>query len=481
MQYQTTLLTIAVQLSLIFSSPISSLIAQENAGDDSTAQTVDEPDDAEDQVSAAPEEVDIDPLADDSQIEVRLTNILEATTWFDAPQVDVDQGVVFLQGVTKKEEYRSWAGDLARNTQDVVAVVNRIKVAERSVWDLSPAWAELRKLGRETVQMLPLIGVAVVLVVLSVFAASGATQLSRWLLGRRMSNRLLISVTSRAVAIPVFLIGLYLALRVSGLTQMAATVLGGTGLIGLVLGIAFRDIAENFLASVLISVQRPFATGDLIEVQGHFGIVQSVTVRGTLLMTLDGNHVQIPNASIYKSIIRNVTANPNLRSEFVVGIDYGDSIAEAQSIIFRVLREHEAVLDSPDPMVLVDELGASTVNLRIYFWLDGHKHSLLKVRSSLIRLVKMAIEDGGLTMPDESREVIFPRGVPVRMLDGSQSKASAQEIHRSRPTAASADDRKTVTAAENELTSDNASLEEQARKARSPETGTNLLADDGTG
>lgn len=362
-------LLLIVSFSLPMDCP---LFAQERAGDAIDDQSADDLNDGETQISAAPSEVDVDPLADDGAIETRLTNILAATAWFDSPQVKVDQGVVFLKGVTNKEEYREWASDLAGNTQDVVAVVNRIRVTERSVWDLSPASAELRKLGRETVQMLPLMGVALALVVLSVMASSGATKFSRWILARRMSNRLLISVTSRAVAIPVFLVGLYLALRVSGLTQMAATVLGGTGLIGLVLGIAFRDIAENFLASVLISVQRPFATGDLIEVQGHFGIVQSVTVRGTLLMTLDGNHIQIPNASIYKSIIRNVTANPNLRSEFVVGIDYGDSIAEAQSIIFRVLREHEAVLDSPDPMVLVDELGASTVNLRIYFWLDGY-------------------------------------------------------------------------------------------------------------
>lgn len=427
----------------------------------------------------APTEVDIAPLAEDNEIETRLTNILDATTWFIAPAVAVDEGVVFLKGRTSKEDYRMWAGDLARNTQDVVAVVNRIEVSERSVWDLSPAWAELRKLGRETVQMLPLLGVALVLLVLTWFAASGSTRLARWLLGRRMKNRLLIGVASRAVAIPVFLLGLYLALRVSGLTQMAATVLGGTGLIGLVLGIAFRDIAENFLASVLISVQRPFAIGDLIEVESHLGVVQSVTARGTLLMTLEGNHVQIPNSSIYKSIIRNLTANPNVRSEFVVGIDYGDSVARAQAIVFDALRQHEAVLESPAPMVLVDELGASTVNLRVYFWLDGHKHSLLKVRSSVIRLVKIAIETGGLTMPDESREVIFPKGVPVQMLEESHAaQRSASSLGSEQPSIASAEDRETATAAEDDLSSESTSIEEQARNSRSPESGVNLLSDD---
>ena len=72
-------------------------------------------------------------------------------------------------------------------------------------------------------------------------------------------------------------------LSVAGLTRLAATVLGGTGVVGLVVGIAFRDMAENFLASVLISIKRPFRIDDLIEVQGKKGFVQSVDYTGNAL------------------------------------------------------------------------------------------------------------------------------------------------------------------------------------------------------
>jgi small-conductance mechanosensitive channel len=85
--------------------------------------------------------------------------------------------------------------------------------------------------------------------------------------------------------------------------------IGGTGLIGLVVGIAFRDITENFLASVFLSMQRPFETGDLLEVSGVTGYVQQLNMRTTILMTLDGNLVQIPNANVYKSNLRNFTAS----------------------------------------------------------------------------------------------------------------------------------------------------------------------------
>jgi len=447
-----------------------------------TAETAAE--DTNSAAPAAPKGVGIDPLAEDDEIADRLTKILIATTWFEKPEVKVNEGVVFLTGTSHQTDYRSWAGDLARSTQDVVAVVNRIEVIERSMWDLSPAWIELRKLSRDTIQMLPLICLAIVLLITTWFSASISTAVSRAVLGRRIKNNLLVGVISRAIAIPVFLLGLYLALRVSGLTQMAATVLGGTGLIGLVLGIAFRDIAENFLASVLISVQHPFALGDLIEVDGNIGIVQSVTARGTLLMTLDGNHVQIPNSIIYKSIIHNTTANPNIRCNFVVGIDYADPISTAQETVIDVLRRHEAVLKTPEPMVLVDELGPSTVNLRIYFWINGHTNSQLKVRSSVIRLTKLAIEEAGLTMPDESREVIFPKGVPVHMIE-STALVNASDSDRSpvitpNKTKKSWEplkpaDRSESTSAENGLKSEQGALEEQARNARKPESGENLL------
>ncbi|MCA9160661.1 MAG: mechanosensitive ion channel, partial [Planctomycetales bacterium] len=436
--------------------------------------TTDEGTAKEDTQTASAPKVEIEPVAEDDQIARRLTDILEATTWFENPAVRVDEGVAFLRGLTHQSDYRTWAGDLARNTQDVVAVVNRIEVTERSMWDMTPAWSELRKLGREAIQMLPLLGLAALLLIGTWFAAGWSTWLARSLLKRRVKNSLLIGVFSRAVAIPVFLLGLYLALRVSGLTQMAATVLGGTGLIGLFLGIAFRDIAENFLASILISIQRPFALGDLIEVEGNMGLVQSVTARGTLLMTPEGNHVQIPNSSIYKNIILNLTANPNMRCDFAVGIDYADPTIKAQETILKVLHEHEAVLRTPEPMVLVEELGASTVNLRVYFWINAQVHSKLKVRSSIIRLTKLAIEDAGMSMPDESREVIFPKGVPVRMIDESVERKQAPRVIEQRLDNHT-EERSQSTTAEDGLGSEQASLEEQAREARKPEMGANLL------
>ena len=159
--------------------------------------------------------------------------------------------------------------------------------------------------------MLPLIVVALVVIAISwIFARLTLYLLRRGLLGRSLS-RLLREVIARVGGVLVMLVGLYLVLRIAGLTQLALTLVGGTGLLGLVLGIAFRDITENFLASLFLSLQQPFREGDLVEVANVTGYVQRLTSRTTVLMTLDGNQVQVPNSTVFKSTIRNFTSNLN--------------------------------------------------------------------------------------------------------------------------------------------------------------------------
>jgi small-conductance mechanosensitive channel len=204
--------------------------------------------------------------------------------------------------------------------------------------------------------------------------------------------------------------------------------------------------------------------------------VQQLNVRSTILMTLDGNLVQIPNATIYKSNLRNFTTNSNRREDFVVGIGYDDSINDAQEIARKVLVDHPAVLNDPEPLVLADSLGQATINLRVYFWLNGREHSWLKVRSSVIRLVKRAFQEHGISMPDEAREVVFPQGVPVTMLEGKP--APARDTRKKKPLPADLPDGEpgaVSTKAEAGFSSEAVVIEEQARQAQPLKHGENLL------
>lgn len=416
-----------------------------------------------------PGKVEVEPVAKDDQIRLRISNILKTTSWFSEPKVTVQEGIVFLKGTTENDESKQWAGDLAKNTEGVVAVVNQIEVVPTTVWDFEPTFQILNDLTRRFLRLLPLIVVALVVIVISwILAKLTVYLLRRGPLGRSLSH-LLREVMARAGGMLVMLVGLYLVLRIAGLTQLALTLVGGTGLIGLVLGIAFRDITENFLASVFLSLQQPFREGDLVEVAGVTGFVQRLTSRTTVLMTLDGNQVQVPNSTVFKSTIRNFTSNPNRREDFMVGIGYDDSITLAQEVALKVLADHPAILDEPEPLVLVENLGASTVNLRVYFWLDGTLHSWAKVKSSVIRHVKRAFQQSGISLPDEAREVTFPNGVPVRMIESQGAAEPAKPVLKKPAT----EPETVATKAEASLQSEAGEIKEQARKSWTP--GENLL------
>jgi small conductance mechanosensitive channel len=292
-------------LSVLFVLPVCHAQEKEPA-DESTTETV------EAEVKVA-NKVEVAPINSDEEIEARLSSIFEATSWFEGIDVRVDGGVAFLTGLSDTETHRDWAEQTAMNTSDVVAVVNRLSVAEKPIWNFAPAVASLKELARDTTSLLPLIAIAIVLVIVFYFLSIAGAKLTRWLVRDRLHSGLLRQVSGNVMGVLIFIIGFYIALRVSGLTRLAVTLLGGTGLIGLALGFAFRDIAENYLASILISLNNPFRVGDLVEIEGQKGYVRKVTTRGTVLNSEDGNQIQIPNSSVYKddSELYGDTADPS--------------------------------------------------------------------------------------------------------------------------------------------------------------------------
>ncbi len=423
---------------------------------------------------APPEQaVAVEPAARDEAIEARILRILMATGWFTELAVAVDEGVVFLDGVTADDDHREWAREVARRTEDVVAVVNRVEVREEVSWDLAPALDEIERVARQLAVALPLVVLSILILPMAWWLSSALARAIRRVLAPTVDQEFLRRVIARTIAIPVFLLGVYIVLQFAGLTGLAVSLLGGAGIIGIVLGFAFRDIAENFLASLILSIRRPFRQGDVISVAGHEGVVQTMNTRSTVLLTIDGNHVQIPNATVFKSTIVNFTAAPARRVTAEVGIGYDASIADAQDVIVAVLRGHEAILADPPPMVLVDALGAATVQLKAHFWIDGQTLSPLRVRSSALRLIKRALAERGISMPDEAREVIFPQGVPIVRQAEPRSPAPAPTA----PVSAPAEPNTQATSAEGGLGSEISGYPADIADANIPEASEgNLLA-----
>lgn len=316
------------------------------------------------------------------------------------------------------------------------------------------------------VQLLPTLLLALVILVISYFIAAPLSRLLIKPLNYMTDSTLVHLVVRRSISTLIMLLGIYLFLRLAGLTEFAVAIMSGTGLIGLILGFAFRDIAENFIASLLLSIQRPFKIDDVIEVDGRLGIVKKVTARATTLVDYDGNHIQIPNATVYKNTIKNLTANPKMRTHVEVGIGFDNDIRAAQVLALNIANQQAAVLSEPPAQVLIKNLGASTINLSLFIWVNAEQHSPFKVASQLMRELVEQFTEHGISMPDDARERIILNSPNSELTNEKQKQPKAQdqqaETHEQTQTL-------------NDVSSDTDEIREQAEQSRDPEQGKNII------
>ncbi|WP_373507974.1 mechanosensitive ion channel family protein, partial [Thiocapsa sp.] len=143
------------------------------------------------------------------------------------------------------------------------------------------------------------------------------------------------------------------------------------GIGSVAIGFAFKDILQNWLSGLLILWRQPFRSGDQIVSGGHEGTVEHIEARATLIRTYDGQRVVIPNSDIYTRSVVVRTAFPTRRSEYDVGIGYGDDLAKASRVILDALNGVEGVERDPAPEAIPWGLGQSSVNIRVRWWSDS--------------------------------------------------------------------------------------------------------------
>ena len=252
--------------------------------------------------------------------------------------------------------------------------------------------------------IMPNIGIAaVVLIIFIVLALVVRTSVFRLLHHRREDlAALLASFAKWAV------IGLG-ALVVSAIvfpSVRPADILATLGIGSVAIGFAFKDILQNWFAGLLILLRQPFRTGDQIVVGSHDGTVEHVEARATLLKTYDGRRVVIPNSEVYtRSVVVN-TAYDKRRSEYELGIGYGDDVEEARRIILRVLERTEGVEANPRPEVIAWDLADSAVVLKLRWWTASRRSALVEARGRLIPAVKQALDEAGIDMPFPTRVLL---------------------------------------------------------------------------
>jgi small-conductance mechanosensitive channel len=335
----------------------------------------------------------------DAQITTRLSGIYQQLSDTHAVTVSVNSSVVTLSGHVANTEVAERAISIASRTDGVVAVQDDINRTLGVTDNVSPLLAEYRDQALEFVRALPLIGAALIILIAIIL-------FGRWLSHRNAlikkfaKNPFMVELIANAVNLAFIIIALIVALNILGATALIGTVLGGAGIIGIALGFGIRDTVENYVASLLLSIRQPFRAKDHVIIDKQEGIVVRLNTRATILMTLDGNHLRIPNAKVFKADILNYSTNPTRRFSFGVGVDSADDPVAAIRLGTTVMGKLDFILSDPAPKGIIREVGDSSILLDFYGWVDQRETDFGSARSQAIRDVKDALEADGFSLPE---------------------------------------------------------------------------------
>ena len=195
-----------------------------------------------------------------------------------------------------------------------------------------------------------------------------------------------------------------LVISVAGVVGLETTsFVAVLGAIGFAIGMAMQGSLGNLAGGVMILIFRPYKVGDLIESQGHIGVVKEIQVFTTILLSPENKTIILPNGAVSNGDIVNYTVKGLIRVDCAVGISYGADIAKAKEILMGVLQSDNNVLATPAPFVGVKELGDSSVNLAVRGYTTPDKYWDVFFRTN--EQAKMALDRAGVEIPFPQMDV----------------------------------------------------------------------------
>ncbi len=361
----------------------------------------------------------------DADLAVRIREIIGELGGYEDVTVTVSEGIVTLRGTTNSMTEAQALDTLVTRMEGVVAIKNDVTETTDIVRRLNPAMERFMDRVEQLLVQLPL-----ALIALAVFLVIN------WLgyiVGRwknpwdRLAPNAFIADLFRTLARIAFLIAaIVIALDIMNATALLSTILGAAGLIGLAIGFAVRDTVENFIASVMLSIRQPFRPNDVVEINGDQGKVIRLTSRATILLSFDGNHIRIPNATVFKSRIINFSQNRERRFLFTVGVDSAADLGKARDLARSIVRDLPFTLSDPQADAWLGDITDAGTELNVAGWIDQTETSLIAARGEALRLVKLALEEDGISLPNTTYTLDIP-GALVSSAAPEEAKAPLPE------------------------------------------------------
>ncbi|WP_341368099.1 mechanosensitive ion channel domain-containing protein [Yoonia sp. BS5-3] len=348
--------------------------------------------------------------AQDAAIAIRMRDILAALGGYGDVTVMVNEGVVTLRGTTTSTTDALALDALAARIEGVVAVRNQVSETTDLAERLDPALDRFRARFDQFILFLPLALIAATVFAVIVFIGFAIARMRRpW--ERLAPNQFIAEIYRQLVRIAFVIFGIVIALDILNATALLGTILGAAGIIGLALGFAVRDTVENFIASVMLSFRQPFRPNDTVEINGDQGKVIRLTSRATILLSFDGNHIRIPNATVFKSRIINYSQNVERRFKFSIVIDRDADLQATRNLVENTVQALPFILTEPAAQTWIENLHAAGVELVVTGWIDQNETSPVRAKGEALRQVKLAIQGAGVSIPDATQSILLTRDI----------------------------------------------------------------------
>ncbi|WP_099827374.1 mechanosensitive ion channel family protein [Oceaniglobus indicus] len=343
-------------------------------------------------------------VATDARLRDRIRAILIELEGYEDVNVTVRAGIVTLTGEVLDLASSARLEELIGRMDEVVTIQNEVVETTDLAKRLNPAVERMVVRARQLAAALPLVAIALTVALVVLFVGLRLARMTQpW--ERLAPNAFIADIYRQMVRIVFGIAGIVIALDILNATALLGTILGAAGIIGLAIGFAVRDTVENFIASVMLSVRQPFQPNDTVEIDGDQGKVIRLTSRATILLSFDGNHIRIPNSTVFKSRIINFTRNPERRFSFDIGVEAESDLKAVRQLIEDTVTAMPFTLDAPGTTVWIQDITDSGVIFTVTGWIDQRTTSLLRARGETLRLVKQAIEDGGFAIPDTTYRI----------------------------------------------------------------------------
>lgn len=273
--------------------------------------------------------------------------------------------------------------------------------------DLAIVYHRLQQLGVKALRMLPNIGIAILVLLAFLLAASICRKLVQRASAKRHHKNLVL-VLGRITQSGMILLGVLLAITIAFPSFTPANLISALGITGIAIGFAFKDIFENFLAGILILVTEPFRINDQIVFGEFEGTIEDIQTRATMMRTYDGRKVVIPNSNLYKGSFIVNTAYPVRRLEYDLVIGNGDDMQAAKKLMVDVLKSLPGTEPDPAPDVLVTGYADNGVQIRIRWWVKPPRQAdALAIRDQVLEKIKDALTRNGIDLPYPTQQILF--------------------------------------------------------------------------